>query len=356
MDVIKNAKVAELIAASLIESDDCESKVLEGLMRCDGFNFRLTNHQSMSLLDSAIFRSEMSIIELVYDCQGGSVHAENLASINFGKKNVRDVLSFLIDRADQKAIKKCILAVALSWMTPERAWALMSLESALNKEWISGENLKSASVRDLMMVNAVKCKKINPYWIEKIVKSGVVKFVKNVGRYSAENMFSHGESPLVCALLQNDFKLAEEILSAGYRLNVPGALNEIELAIQENVSTEGVKFLLEVGCFPFPQCNMTGGLLVMRSEADVVNEVSRFTQFKLQNLGDLVNYDRALLIAIKKNKDEIVDLLISNGSSLDRLMSWAVDQNDKILIENVLLKRKSFSCCNGIKKINGIAL
>lgn len=342
--MVHRAGVAEHIAASLLQQEECDLETLEALMSLQGFNFGLhLTRDSKTVFQLAVQRNDLKLVELVYRWQTNAhptpIHVDDMRSINLDQDS-KSVLSFLLERAEQKTIKKCITTQAYEWMTPKTAWLLMELEGAL-KTKLKGsffDLFNKKELKDGIFISAVQCKSVNPKWIEDMLKTEFVKYAKPRNWYSAATGHGTSESALVCALLQKDFVLAKEILDAGYQINRIDAFNELESAIRNNATAKAIEFLISNGCYPFPQKNWSGKeQKLIRGEEDVEQELKKISG-GIVNDPRIMNFDEFLLIAMKNGNQEVVDVLLKNGNSMERLLKY-VAPVDRSLVENELLKR-----------------
>lgn len=344
MEMISASKVAEQIAAHMLQAENCDLPTLEALLYSKGFNFGIKNPDTKkSVLQSAIQGNSLQMVEAVYKAQSknglADISVEDIMSVAVDKES-KEVLEFLVKRADKNIIKKCLVKMARPWMTPKTAWALMHLESAIdmNKklnlfDYINDDKKE----KNALFICAVRCSAVNRKWIESMLKANFAKYASPESRWQNSELHSQ-ESALVCALQQNDFVLAKEILAAGYVINKPYEPSEIETAILNKVGAKGVEFLIESGWYPFPQCDFNGGYMEIRHEADVIKSLAPTVGWDSHHMSTVVKYDWYLLMAIKQKDYETAELLVRYGNSVERLTNH-VGPEEASLVEAWLLKK-----------------
>lgn len=353
VELLERAKLLESAAFHLMYSPSYDMTVLESLVESKFFDFWQVSHKKETVLQKAISLGDIDTFNLILNYsqkkKKATVSAEDMMLINFNSESSKNILDALIEKADTKQIKKCILLAASEWMSEEKAWALMRLEKAVleaDKNWNRFNRFAGEKILSKIAANAVRIKEINPAWVQDLLKSEAIKNVTTVCSYDSYKNETASDSALVSALLLDDYALAKTMLESGYRINVPEFMSELEVAIRLGLGVDGVCFLLDNGCSPL---EASGNLKVTRDDADL----SMLTRGKRREVIK-VNPDRLLGVAIRAKSYEVVDLLIEHGLSLDRLIKRASPE-ERVEYENVLLRYKSLGG-GVVKKINSVAL
>lgn len=357
IDVIKKAKALESVAFALIDDPNYDFSMLEEVISSDKFDFSVKDYKKHTLCQKAIVNGDVELFKFIFNLRKlktnySAVSLDDFFAIN--RKNLnKEILDILIENADKRTIKKFILAGAnRAFMNPKGLWVMMKLEAAIvskgDKKWNFFDDLNdNYNDRDAVLINAIKCKDIHSVWLETVMKSDFIKKAKPV---LVNSTTSQVESALGCALLLNDFKLAKRLLDAGYKIDAPGSTGEINICIKMGVGVAGISFLLENGCSPFKQCDISGWPRAITCEKDVLKELK--TPSEKMNLLVRVNYDESLLLALKEKQYEIANLLISAGSSLNRVLA-CVSQEERSLVESFLLKQNNMKGIDA--KANGLS-
>lgn len=301
----------------------------------------IAKDQGQTLIKKAITKNLPEMWDVLYaaDPIGCAASVDGISSaVEVGNRKVfNDMIGALGRSKVLWAIKQNIV----KWLEEDNQWALKAALNAMGETKLSsqliGHNISNALMvvsknynedffADLLEI----CKKIK--W-GNIGNSGMLAICGN--GWSHDNYF---EETLLSNLLKSrNYKAAEDVVSAGYLGE--SCRNEVLEAIANGVNIDGIKWLVNHGAPVFNQEDKTGRYAEVKSSFQV-EEIIRQCKLNMGgcggrswvDVGDSIEsldgnefcakWDYALNEAIARDKIEIAKFLMSQGSSLERIIKY----------------------------------
>lgn len=307
-----------------------------------GVDFNRSNYGTILNAMTAKDNIELFKLGMKYHQIGGfKVKSSDICTLNvFHSLAAKEMLDVLVGLTGATELKKCFKKVAMDWMCPSSAWALLKLDKSIpKKNWNFFQDITDTIVVPGLLYRASQCRNIEPSWFETFLNKKSYEniyyesAVNNAGRYSQRSV-------LTMLLKDRDYDSAARLLKSGYKINNnhQNFESEVVIAIDAGVNAAGVEWLLKNGASPFVQLGYDGKHRVICNEKDIGIELKQEKEYGHRSTH--TNWDKAIVLALANKDDQMVDILIENGLSLSRAL-FRCNNTERAMLESALLKRQT---------------